>query len=639
MKYLFIILTLLFSTSLLSSEFNLQRDREVYLSYYKDVNASKDLQDIRELPDEEFICKHELALSHFFSDSAFWYKLDIYNPSKTPQERILTLGATWLDSTNFYIYSPKGKLKKYIQGKMQEFNVRAIDHEEINIKHIFEYGHSTLYLRVHTRDPIIVQLGIDSMVSFYKKESTSHGIRGLFMGIILAMIFYNLILYLSVKNKMYGEYVLYLSSFLMMTLAYNGYLYEYLWQGFPNFNSNSIPLFMILYMCTGIFFAQKFLNTKEDYTHLHKISMYGIFALVIISIILVLLGGYKYLIMGVIIMTLPYSAMMLYMGLKVWLDNNYWASYYLLATSAGTIGTLLTALSVMALIPYHEYLYRGVEIGIVADSLLMSLALAERMRRIQCEKLEAQQERNEEIQKNKQKDEKLLAQTRMAQMGEMISIIAHQWRQPLGAISVASANLRVKLELGTFDYSSEKEKDKSCTYILGKLANINEYVKNLTTIIDDFRNFYKPDRPRKELLLSEILQRALGLLRESIYSNNIKVLKTYKDKSKISVYDNELVQVILNILTNAKDNFEDKQTLNPTILIEVSDKQIMICDNGGGINSEIIDKIFDPYYSTKSEKNGTGLGLYMSKMIIEDHHSGTLSVENREEGVCFTISL
>ena len=639
LKYLLLMFTLFFSSSLISSEFNLQTGTKVYLSYYEDTNSSKKIEDIVRLGDDKFTDKHELALSHFFSNSTFWYKLTIINSSKIAQERILRLGATWLDSTNFYIYSPKGELKKYVQGKMQRFDSRAIEHEQINIKHTFESGSSSLYLKVQTRDPIIIQLKIDSLVAFYKNEILMQGLRGLFMGVILAMIIYNLILYLSVRNKIYGSYVLYLSSFLLMTLSYNGYLYEYLWPDSPIFNSNTIPLFMILYMSTGVVFAQNFLNTKEDYPHLHKISMLGVFYLIVISVILSVLGGYQYLIIGVILMTLLYSAIMFYMGLQVWLDNNYWASYYLVATSAGTLGTLLTALSVMALIPYNEYLYRGVEIGIVADSLLLSLALAERMRRIQNEKLEIEKERNEEIQKNKEKDKKLLEHSRMAQMGEMISIIAHQWRQPLGAISAASANLSVKLELGTFDYSSEKAKNASSEYILDKLANINEYVKNLTTTIDDFRNFYKPNRPMQEILLSDIVQRALDVLNESLESDNISVVKSYNGHRKIQVYDNELMQVILNILKNAKDNFEDKKIVDAVITIEVIDKKIVICDNGGGINPEIISKIFDPYYSTKNEKNGTGLGLYMSKMIIEDHHSGTLNVENYEEGVCFIINL
>jgi len=638
-KSLLLIFTLLFSTSLLSSEFDLQDDTEVYLSYYKDVNSSKTLQDIVNLSDDVFIDKHEVALSHFFSTAAFWYKLEIVNSSKVPQERILRLGATWLDSTNFYIYSPNNELQTYIQGKMQKFSKRAIEYEKINIKHTFQSGSSTLYLRVKTRDPLIVHLKIDSLVDFYEKEGTSQAIRGLFLGIILAMIIYNLILYLSVGYKIYGSYVLYLSSFLLMTLSYNGYLYQYLWQDFPNFNSDSIPFFMILYMSTGIFFAQNFLNTQKDYPDLHKISKLAIYYLLGISVVLYMLGGYQYLIVGNILMTLPYGTIMFYMGLKVWLDDNYWASYYLVATSAGTLGTLITALSVMALIPYNEYLYRGVEIGIVMDSLLLSLALAERMRRIQNEKLYVEQERNEEIKKNKQKDEKLLEQSRMAQMGEMISIIAHQWRQPLGAISAASANLSVKLELETFDYSDKEAKEQSNLYILDKLANINGYVKNLTTIIDDFRNFYKPNRPIQEVELSEVVQRALLVLKESLDSDNVNIVKSYNVTSKIKVYDNELMQVILNILKNAKDNFEDKKIVNATITIEVTDREIVICDNGGGIDSSIMSKIFDPYYSTKNEKNGTGLGLYMSKMIIEDHHSGTLLVENRDEGVCFTVSL
>ena len=99
------------------------------------------------------------------------------------------------------------------------------------------------------------------------------------------------------------------------------------------------------------------------------------------------------------------------------------------------------------------------------------------------------------------------------------------------------------------------------------------------------------------------------------------------------------MQVILNIIKNSQDNFRERRIKNPKITIKVENNQVLFCDNGGGISENIIEKIFDPYFSTKNEKNGTGLGLYMSKIIVEDHHKGKLEVKNREEGVCFTIIL
>ncbi|MEA3522308.1 MAG: HAMP domain-containing sensor histidine kinase, partial [Campylobacterota bacterium] len=113
----------------------------------------------------------------------------------------------------------------------------------------------------------------------------------------------------------------------------------------------------------------------------------------------------------------------------------------------------------------------------------------------------------------------------------------------------------------------------------------------------------------------------------------------YATPVKYELYDSELMQVILNILKNAQDNFKEKSTQNAYIKITTHDKCITICDNGGGIPNAIIERIFDPYFSTKNEKNGTGLGLYMCKTIIEEHHKGSLHVKSSDKGVCFSIEL
>jgi len=128
-------------------------------------------------------------------------------------------------------------------------------------------------------------------------------------------------------------------------------------------------------------------------------------------------------------------------------------------------------------------------------------------------------------------------------------------------------------------------------------------------------------------------------MRNSLKLDNIKLIEEYGDNTKLSMIDNEVIQVILNIVKNAQDNFAEKKIKKPHIKITSQDNTLYICDNGGGIPTNIIEKIFDPYFSTKHEKNGTGLGLYMSKTIIEDHHKGMLNAYNQDDGVCFSITL
>ncbi|MEA1919083.1 MAG: ATP-binding protein [Campylobacterota bacterium] len=244
-----------------------------------------------------------------------------------------------------------------------------------------------------------------------------------------------------------------------------------------------------------------------------------------------------------------------------------------------------------------------------------------------------------EIEKNRLNDQKLLQHSRMAQMGEMISMIAHQWRQPLSAISSTTVNLQLKLELENFDLHTEEGVDACHEYFLQRLENIETYVQNLTHTIDDFRNFYKPNKQAITISLEEVISKSLNVIQASLENDTIKIIQEYDSHMKYELYDSELMQVILNILKNAQDNFKEKSTQNAYIKITTHDKCISICDNGGGISPAIVENIFDPYFSTKDEKNGTGLGLYMSKIIIEEHHKGSLHVSNSDDGVCFSIEL
>ncbi len=252
---------------------------------------------------------------------------------------------------------------------------------------------------------------------------------------------------------------------------------------------------------------------------------------------------------------------------------------------------------------------------------------------------------------NKYKKEKLLQekyllkQSRLAQMGEMISMIAHQWRQPLSAISTTSMDLQMKLMLNSYDMENKEEREEFLSYLNSSLKRLDSFVNNLSTTIDDFRSFYKPNKEKVETTLESVVSKALSIIKDSLDSQSVKLTFDYQSKNRLKLYENEIMQTILNILKNSQDCFLERNIDNPQIDIKTKENSIVICDNAGGIPADIIDKIFDPYFSTKYEKNGTGLGLYMSKIIVEEHHNGAFSVANInnaqgiDTGVCFTIEL
>lgn len=233
------------------------------------------------------------------------------------------------------------------------------------------------------------------------------------------------------------------------------------------------------------------------------------------------------------------------------------------------------------------------------------------------------------------KEELLIVQSRFAAMGEMISMIAHQWRQPITVIGMSANNMILDIELQGVD--NER--------FISHLKGISEQVQYLSKTIDDFRNFFKPNIQKEIVSVGELVQKAIKMVSKS-YENNGIAISTKETQANIliDVHFGEMLQSMLSILNNAKDVLMDRSVKNPFVEIRVvgmPDKHVTIEieDNGGGIDDSIIDKIFEPYFTTKNEKSGTGLGLYMAKIIVEKHHAGVLSVKNSGSGALFAIEI
>ena len=245
------------------------------------------------------------------------------------------------------------------------------------------------------------------------------------------------------------------------------------------------------------------------------------------------------------------------------------------------------------------------------------------------------------VAEEKAKNAMLLKQSRQAQMGEMIGVIAHQWKQPLGAIAAATSS--VSFNLSFMDKDDKESIEESESFIHERMEAIMFYVQSLTDTMDDFRNFFSPNKIKDNACASKSVDKALAILDNSLKTKNIAIETLYETDRKIAIFSNEIMQVVLNIIKNAQDNFVEQGTKDAKILIRVYDglkyQKITISDNGGGIPEEHIDSIFQSYYTTKSESEGTGIGLYMSTMIVDDNHNGVLSVHNTDEGACFVIEL
>ena len=249
-----------------------------------------------------------------------------------------------------------------------------------------------------------------------------------------------------------------------------------------------------------------------------------------------------------------------------------------------------------------------------------------------CVDIDLTKQKEQEISLRKQ-HEMLIAQSRHAAMGEMIGMIAHQWRQPLSVISMDANNMLLDIALENFN-TDEAE----------KYANsITEQTQHLSKTIDDFRNFFKPDKVISEVNIRETVDSTLTIVKDALKNNNIELTSSFETDKDVKAYPRELMQVFINIINNSKDALKLHKREDALINIRVYEDEkyinTEICDNGGGIDADILSKVFDPYFSTKDEKTGTGLGLYMSKMIIEEHLNGIIEACNKDEGACFTVRL
>ncbi|MBT1073401.1 sensor histidine kinase [Pelotalea chapellei] len=241
--------------------------------------------------------------------------------------------------------------------------------------------------------------------------------------------------------------------------------------------------------------------------------------------------------------------------------------------------------------------------------------------------------RHRAMEELREKEQLLIQQSRMAAMGEMLGNIAHQWRQPLNVLAVKIQ------EIGFLYQYDELSKE----VLQSNISTAMEILQHLSRTITVFQDFSVPDKEKKLFMVEQVISNTLQIIEESIKKAGIKLEVSSAGNPQITGYPNEFGQVLMNLIMNAKDAFVEQGTASPHIVVhawsENGTSVVTITDNGGGIKEAIMDKIFDPYFTTKELGKGTGIGLFLSKTIIEKNMGGRLSVRNVENGSEFRIEV
>ncbi len=231
----------------------------------------------------------------------------------------------------------------------------------------------------------------------------------------------------------------------------------------------------------------------------------------------------------------------------------------------------------------------------------------------------------------REKDLLMIRQSRQAAMGEMIGNIAHQWRQPLNSIAVIVQDL-----IDAWDFGEINRE-----YLIEKIETAMSVISHMSNTIDDFRDFFSPDNQPMAFELDKQVLKTINILKDMYANQGIKI-ESQLEPCTLTSYAREFSQVLINILNNSKDALKERKILNPQINVTLSiqgDRALIeVQDNAGGIPAEILDNIFDPYFTTKRDTNGTGVGLYMSKTIVEKHMNGEISAKNAKAGALFRMA-
>lgn len=431
-------------------------------------------------------------------------------------------------------------------------------------------------------------------------------IYGVAYGIIFCAFLYYFIIYFSIREKYFLYYSI-MQLFVLLSLI--GFMIVSFKPYPTTFAQTLIDILENLSFIFTLLFAKEILNAKNKLSFSSSLINFFLWINTIdIGIILLINYSLLYEYMPFYISFLIPSLL----GLLSIINGNKNAIIY-------TIGwSFMASFVYMAekdLIPFSG-IYT-IHFAAPMESLIFTLALAFALRRIVKEKNE--------------KEKLLIHKEKLASMGEMINNIAHQWRQPLTHLSFINMNL----QMASYDEKLSKE------YLDEKIEESNKQLEFMSSTIDSFRDFYKPQKEKENFYLSKAIKQAVDIMAVLLEKENIELEIDIRKDKKIYAYENEYSQVVLNLITNAKDVLAQRQIEDGKIKITIDsyfDKSFTtVCDNAGGIKKADLNKIFEPYFTTKD--SGSGIGLYMSKTIINSHFKGKLRVENKKEGACFTIEV
>jgi signal transduction histidine kinase len=611
-----------------------------HLSYFEDSSGTVKLSQVQK---KSFLPYEKENVNFGFTKSTYWFKIDLERDFQAARNRWwLMIDYPLLEKIDVYLVDKSGNLisQRHLGSSISSMDRELPLRDFVTELPLYEYSETVLYVSVKTQSSMQIPLSIYSSESLFQEVERNNLAMGIYYGIFLIILFYNGGIFFYTKDRNYLRYIFFLSSFILWQLSFDGVGTEYLWRDCFWLIEHGASFWIAMSAFSALYFGQSFLQTSRYSPKVNSIiRMLMGFSLAMASASLILPYGKVIVINTALAAIVP---IILFTAGVIVMNRGYRpARFYVAGWSSLLIGTLIFAFNKFNIIPGFYGVNHIQQIGSAIEMIFLSWALAERVHLLQAEYIDKLSHLNETLiekvnyalKEARMKDQMFVQQSRLAALGEMIEQIAHQWRQPLNTLALINQNLYVKHKLNQcteecFERSHEQ---------------FNEHLQYMSKTIDDFRNYYKTDKAKHSENIGELVQDALNLSDVFLKYAKIKTTVTIKTEKKAKLAKNEMIQVLINLIKNAHDAIKGKKDLEGRIDIALYENngviELTIEDNAGGIPREAMDKIFDIYFTTKNADQGSGLGLYMSKYIIEESFGGTIQVENRENGACFVIRL
>lgn len=604
-------LFIFFATSLFSNEYLI----------FKDNSKSNDINYI--LKNHELIFKKDKDSHKGFANSNIWLKINLENKEQNQISKYIIFKYQFLKNVTLYEQT-QNSIKTYENG----LNISPINRDVKRNHIVFKLdlkanSNKTVYIKIDTDFSANIDYIIADIAGLYEYKIDINTTFTILITSMVLLFIYNLFIYITLKDKAYRIYLIYISLVLLILLASFNKLslirFDYL-------NPIDVVYILGVFMIASILLLFKEIFKETINEKLNKIINFLV-VFTLLHLVLLVFGSatatkiYTYSGTGGMVIL-----GMLYILWNVYKKNHPLVKLVAFGWFAWIVFSSLYLFHLVGLISdEYQYMYTY---GSIIEGLFFSFALAKRISLETKKRLETEK-------KLISKDEQIKAHQKLAQVGQMIGNISHQWKQPLNTIHVIASGAIFQKQMGVFDED----------YHMKELESVLSVSSYLSQTVDTFRRYLKEDKVLEEIIIQDRIKLALEISSLKLTNSEIEVKADFEklEPIKYTLIKGELIEVLINLINNAKDAIFEVNPQEKWIKIDLTkyDKEIIISveDNAGGIPEHVLPNIFDEYFTTKDIFQGTGIGLYMSKKIVEESLKGQLTVENSENGAVFSIHL